>query len=130
MGLQALVALEREAREGLIRAREELLARDERFAVVEADLWAAFEDRERRHREQVAHYEDAVARLEHQLASVQADNVSLSEDRLRLQIRLERIIDSAPVRAYRHLQHLPGLRAVRSLRTRGYEAAVSARRRT
>jgi hypothetical protein len=128
--LQELIALERQAREGLIRAQEELLARDERFAVVEADLWASFEDRERRHREQFADYDAAVAGLEQQLARVQADNVVLSEDRLRLQVRLERIINSAPVRAYRNVQDLPGLRAVRELRTRGYEAAVTARKRT
>lgn len=128
-GLQDLVALEREAREGLIRAREELQARDDRFAAVEADLWAGFEDRERRHREQIAHHEAAVAGLEQQLARVQADNVVLSEDRLRLQVRLERIVNSAPMRAYRHLQDLPGLRALRALRTRDYEAAVTARKR-
>jgi hypothetical protein len=129
-GLQDLVALEREAREGLIRAREELLARDERFAALEADLWAGFEDRERRHREQLAEYEAALAASEQQLARVQADNVLLSDERLRLQVRLERIINSAPVRVYRHLQDLPGLRVVRALRTGGYEAALNARRRS
>jgi hypothetical protein len=36
--LVQLAALERQAREGLIRAREQLLARDEGFAAVEADL--------------------------------------------------------------------------------------------
>jgi hypothetical protein len=129
IGLQDLVALEREAREGLIRAREELLARDEQFAMVEADLWAGFEDRERRHREQVAHAEAALATAERQLAQLQAENVLLSEQRLRLQVRLERITNSAPVAVYRRLQELPGLRTVRSLRTRRYEAAVTARRR-
>jgi hypothetical protein len=129
-GLRDLVALEREAREGLIRAREELLARDERFAMVEADLWAGFEDRERGHRERLARCEEALTGAERQLAQVQADNVLLGEDRLRLQVRLERIINSAPVRVYRSLQDLPGLRGLRALRTRGYEAAVAARRRS
>ena len=129
-GLQDLVALEREAREGLIRAREELLARDERFAIVEADLWGGFEDRERRHREQLAHAEEALAAAERQLAEVRADNALLAEERLRLQVLLERITNSAPVAVYRRLQELPGLRTVRSLRTRGYEAAVTARRRS
>jgi hypothetical protein len=123
-----LVALEREARDGLIRAREQLMARDERFAVVEADLWAGFEERERRHRAELLSGEQMVEALRQQLEESRAAYASLVEANHRLTVRLERVLDSAPARLYRRLQGLPGMRQVRIARTRGYERAVGARR--
>jgi hypothetical protein len=123
-----LVELEREARDGLIRAREQLLARDERFAAVEADLWAGFEERERKHRAELLRIEEVIESQGQQLEEYRAANTSLVEANHRLTVRLERVLDSAPGRLYRRLQALPGIRRIRDARTRGYERAVAARR--
>jgi hypothetical protein len=123
-----LVALEREARDGLIRAREQLLARDERFAAVEAALWAGFEEREQRHRAELSRGAQVGESLRQQLEESRAANACLIEANHRLTVRLERILESAPARLYRRLQVLPGIRRIREARTRGYERAVAARR--
>jgi hypothetical protein len=140
--LVQLAALERQARDGLLRAREQLLARDEGFAAVEADLWAGFEERERRHRAELLSGEQLAESLRQQLEESRAElerrrveleqnreaNAGLVEANHRLTVRLERVLDLPPARLYRRLQELPGVRWVRSARTRGFERAVAARR--
>ena len=97
------------------------MARDDRFAVIEAELWAGFEQREQRHREQLE-------ALEQRLAGLQDVTGAREQELRRLRVRLDRIVGSAPYRIYQRLQAMPGLRIVRSRRTRAYEAEAAAER--
>ena len=116
--LAALLAVserEREARERLLLARDELTDRDERFAALEAELWARFEERERRTGEEIARHEREEARLR--------------EDAIRLRVRLDRIQASAPMRLYARFKHFPWLRDIALRRTRQFEATLHERLR-
>ncbi|MFZ0040367.1 MAG: hypothetical protein WAK93_03605 [Solirubrobacteraceae bacterium] len=127
--LRAASEREREAREQLIRARDELQARDERFAVLEADLWAGCEERERSARGEIARHERAQAALREEVARHRTETALLRDELIRLRVRLDRIVGSPPFRVYTRLQQLPGLKAVRGRRTRAYETALRARLR-
>jgi hypothetical protein len=123
--LAALLAAserEREARERLLLTRDELTDRDERFAALEAELWARFEERERRTGEEIARHEREEARL-------REEAMHLREEAVRLRVRLDRIQASAPMRLYASFKHFPLLRDIALRRTRQYEATLHDRLR-
>lgn len=130
--LAALLAVserEREARERLLLARDELTDRDERFAALEAELWARFEERERRTGEEIARHEREEARLREEVTHLRQEAILLREDAIRLRVRLDRIQASAPMRLYARFKHFPWLRGIALLRTRQYEATLHERLR-
>lgn len=118
--------------------REELAARDERFALLEAEMWAGFEAREARQRQLLEEREQQLARAracEEQLANLRAEihqrNVTiaeLTESTLRLSVRLERILSSPPARLYAALVQQPGLNWLKQWRARGYSTALARHR--
>ncbi len=111
--LRAISDREREMRDRLIQARDELNDRDGRFAALEAELWKRFEEHERGTRSEVAHHEREAARLR--------------EEVLRLRVRLDGIHASAPMRLYARFKHFPVLRRIAERRTREYEATLQSR---
>jgi hypothetical protein len=113
--LQALAERERDTRDRLIDARDELNDRDDLYATLEAELWAHVEAHELRTREQVARHVREVD--------------SLRDEAIGLRVRLDRIEMSAPMRLYARFKHLPVLRQIAQRRTREYEAALQTRLR-
>lgn len=120
--LHAASARERDARDRLIQARDELNDRVERFAALEEELWSRFEEHELRSREEDDH-------LRQEADSLREEADRLREEAVRLRVRLDGIQASAPMRLYARVKHLPGLRRVTERRTRRYEAALQARLR-
>jgi chromosome segregation ATPase len=116
----ALADRERLARDKLIEARDELLRREQAFALLEAELWSRFDEHERRATERIAE-------LERELSGLRATVSEREQEALRLRVRLERIEESLPLRVYARAKGLPGLRALAAWRTRGYEAALRRR---
>ena len=118
--LAALLAVserEREARDRLILARDELTDRDDRFAALEAELWARFEEHERGTREEIARHEREEARL-------REEATRLREEATRLRVRLDGIQASLPMRLYASLKHFPVVRHIALRRTLKYEATL------
>jgi len=115
VALQGACEREREARDRLIQARDELNDRDERFAALEAELWQRCEDHERRARAEVGRYE--------------RESAHLRQETIRLRVRLDRIHCSPPMRVYARLNRLPLMRYIAARRTRKYEATVRVRLR-
>lgn len=147
--LRSLSEREETVREELRHARDQLADRDERFAVLEAEMWAGFEARELRHRELIDQHGQEGARLRGEIAAREQEAAALraeidrlqreaerlngtiavlSEDMLRLQVRLQRILSSPPGRLYARLREAPGLGRLRTWRARQYEAALARRR--
>jgi hypothetical protein len=122
VALQGACEREREARDRLIQARDELNDRDERFAALEAELWQRCEDHERRARAEVGRYERESAHL-------RQETIRLREEAIRLRVRLDRIHCSPPMRVYARLNRLPLMRYIAARRTRKYEATVRVRLR-
>jgi 2-polyprenyl-3-methyl-5-hydroxy-6-metoxy-1,4-benzoquinol methylase len=95
----ALGAREGEVRGALVSAHDQLLHRDEQIERLQREV------------------EDTQARGEAQLAAWQ-------DQAKRLRVRLERILESPPGRAYAAVKSLPGLRQVAARRQQGYLAAL------
>lgn len=137
-GGRALTNQEQALRGELRDLRDELAERDERFALLEAEMWAGFEAREARHRQLLEERELQLARAhanEQQVAALQAELqqrtatiAELTEATFRLNIRLERILSSPPARLYAALIRLPGLSRLQQWRSRGYSAALAQHR--
>jgi hypothetical protein len=118
--------------------REELAERDERFAVLEAEMWADFEAREARHRQLLEEREQQLARArarEAQLAALQAELhqrditiAELTESTFQLSVRLERIRSSPPARLYRAVLSRPALQWLRRWQARRFSAALARQR--
>ncbi len=123
--------------------RDELAERDERFAVLEAEMWAGFEAREARHRQLLEQREEEWARARNALTGreqeasalqtevarltgeIQKRDVAiaeLTETAFLLRFRLDRILSSPPARLYEALFAIPGLDRVRRWRARRYMA--------
>jgi hypothetical protein len=84
---------------------EELLARNERFAALEAEFSAGFEERERRHRverERGSTWPSRCACSWRRVARI----ASLPDADHRVTVRLERVLNSVPARLYRRPQGL------------------------
>jgi hypothetical protein len=147
--LEALAQLERQTRAQLVDARDQLRDRDERFAVLEAEMWAGFEARERRHRELIeGHGQEGarlrgeiatrdqeasalraeIDRLQHETQLLNGTIAVLTEETFRLQVRLQRILSSPPGRLYARFLELPGFSLLRVWRSRRYESALARRR--
>src|SRR5579859_2591482 len=96
---------------------DELAERDERFAVLEEELWAAFEAHEARHRQLLEEREQQLALLRTQVGEVQRLQAAvherdvtiaqLTETTFRQSVRLQRIQESLPARVYSALIQLP-----------------------
>jgi hypothetical protein len=122
--VRVLAELEREARDRLIQSRDLLHDRDERFAVLEADLWAKFEEHERRNREEVARLARENAALREELVRSEGKAAGVQQEVVRLRVRLDRILQSPPIRLYGKLARLPGLRALKARRANAYNEAL------
>jgi chromosome segregation ATPase len=141
--LEASFEREREARDRLIQARDELNDRDERFAALEAELWGHVEEHERSTREEIALQEREATRLREvtirqreelvgmreETTRLRDEATRLRDEATRLRVRLDRIHSSAPMRFYASAKRLPGLRVIAARRTRKYEATVRVRLR-
>jgi uncharacterized coiled-coil DUF342 family protein len=141
--LQALSERERDARDRLIQARDELNDRVERVAALEEELWLRFEEHELRARDEANRLREEANRLREEANRLreeanrlreEADRLREEADRrreeaVRLRVRLDGIQASAPMRLYARFKHLPGLRGVAERRTSRYEAALQARLR-
>jgi chromosome segregation ATPase len=125
--LQAASAREREARNLLIRTRDQLNEREQSFAGLEAELWAHFQAHESRHLEEIGRHQREAARLREEIERAQAEASQLRGDVVRLRVRLDRIQATPPLRLYRAIRRLPGVRGLAEQRTRGYEAALRRR---
>lgn len=146
---RGLTAQEQALREELRDTREELADRDQRFDLLEAEMWAGFEAREARQRQLLEEREQEWARVRGELAArerefaalqteigrlgtevQQRDAViaELTETTFLLRFRLQRILSSRSARLYAALFRLPGLNRVQQRRSRRYMAAQARHR--
>jgi 2-polyprenyl-3-methyl-5-hydroxy-6-metoxy-1,4-benzoquinol methylase len=93
--LQELDRRAGELRAALINAHDQLLARD-----------------------------GEIQRLQDELDAAEGEVGELKAQEVRLRVRLDRILNSPPARAYSALGSLPGLKGLKSARTAGYQSAV------
>jgi hypothetical protein len=131
----ALVRSERECRDQLLLARDRLADRDVTYAALEADHWAGWERHESNARRQIEELQEQVERLEAAVAGHTRESLAQAEalavtraDAIRLQVRLEGIVESAPYRLYARIQQLPIMRTVWRRRTRRFEERLASRR--
>lgn len=76
--------------------------------------------------DQVLRRDEEIHRLQEELEAVRAQGQLAAQEATQLRVRLERITNSPPGRAYRTLTMLPLLRGVKASRTAAYERAVRA----
>lgn len=146
---RGLTGQEHALRTELPDIRDELADRDERFAVLEAEMWVGFEAREARHRQLLEEREQEWARVrgelaarEREVAALQteigrlgsevqqrdATIAELTETSFLLRFRLQRILASPPGRLYASLFRLPGLNHLQRRRSRRYMADLARQR--
>jgi chromosome segregation ATPase len=133
--MTALVRSERECRNQLLLARDRLADRDAAYAALEAEHWAGWERHERNARQRIEELEAEIRRLETVIArdrpELHAQDEALEATRaemIRLQVRLEGIVGSAPYRLYARLQRLPVIRRLRRRRTQRFQERLASRR--
>jgi chromosome segregation ATPase len=96
---------EAELRQALIEAHDQLLRRDEEVEDLQAEVGAR----------------------DGQIAALRAELGRRSEEGAQLQVRLDGILASPPMRIYSKLAKLPGVRGVRRRRRARYETALAQR---
>ena len=117
-GLRELQRRMRELAHDNARLREAVLAqRPDREAELRGALINAHDQMLRRD-EQIYHLQEETKSLRRELAEER-------EQELRLRVRLDRILNSPPARAYSRLGQLPGVKGLVSARTAGYRSALS-----
>jgi 2-polyprenyl-3-methyl-5-hydroxy-6-metoxy-1,4-benzoquinol methylase len=121
--LTTISARERELRVALVDAHDQLLRRDEEIEKLHGN--------KNRLEGEVAELSDARDRraelekqLEEQREHYDAHIVFRDEEIRRLKVRLDRILNSPPARAYARVSRLPVLRRIAGRRTAGYERAL------
>ena len=134
------VRREQEARDLLIATRARLADRDALFGTLEAELWQDFEksarqsaariDRLERELEEatvaLAGHQTQVTVIKGLEATVAAQNKRIVE----LDLRLSRLLVSAPMRLVQRLRALPLARTIFARRARDYETELSRRLRS
>jgi len=74
--------------------------------------------------DQMLRRDEEIDRLQEELGSVNRAREATEQTATRLRVRLERITNSPPARAYSVLGNLPGFKRLRAARTAGYDQAV------
>jgi predicted nucleic acid-binding Zn-ribbon protein len=103
--LAALAEREAQIRRALIDAHDQLLRRDEEIEDLRAE----------------------VTTRDGEVAALREEVGRRSEERTQLQVRLDGILSSPPMRAYALLTRLPGFAAVRRRRQARFESALAQR---
>jgi 2-polyprenyl-3-methyl-5-hydroxy-6-metoxy-1,4-benzoquinol methylase len=110
--IAALSGREGELRRGLIDAHDQLLRRDAQLE---------------RLNEEVERYEETAQRRDAEIEGLQSRLGASEHSEQRLRVRLDRILQSPPGRAYAALRALPGVRGVARRRKAGFDAEVAKR---
>lgn len=95
-----------------------------RQALTEAEAAAARATREAELRTALINAHDQLLRRDDEIRRLQDELEREREQALRVRVRLERILNSRPARAYAKLGQMPAIRSLKGARQAGYDAAL------
>ena len=123
--LVAMATREGEVRTALVDAHDGMLRRDEEIHLLQEEIQSLREElKHQANRLAQEHHEDLQDHLQRAHESALGEVAARDEQIRRLRLRLDRIVNSGPYRAYLRVGQLPGFRRVLARRTADYNSAA------